>query len=139
MLGEIGRDCVGAVQLLRYRIKSPGEVEQLELESLTESDVARILRTVTSDVARLDDPIADFRISVAGAQEKTALVDIGGNWYSPRGATPTTHILKLPLGVVGNLRLDLASSIENEWVCLQLLRELGSMWRRPTSGRFAMT
>jgi serine/threonine-protein kinase HipA len=97
----------------------------MELESLQTSDVARILRTVTSDAARLDDPTADFRTSVAGAQEKTALVEIEGNWFSPRGSTPTTHILKLPLGIVGNLRLDLASSIENEWLCLQLLRELG--------------
>jgi serine/threonine-protein kinase HipA len=33
--------------------------------------------------------------------------------------------LKLPLGVVGNMRLDLAHSVDNEWLCLQLLRELG--------------
>ena len=124
LLGEIGRDCVGAVQILPVD-QAPGNVEVLALESLGTSDVARILRTVTSDVARLDDPTADFRISVAGAQEKTALVEIEGNWYAPRGSTPTTHILKLPLGIVGNLRLDFASSIENEWLCLQFLRELG--------------
>ena len=44
----------------------------------------------------------DLRISLAGAQEKTALTKIGRHWYKPLGSTPTTHILKLPLGVVGN-------------------------------------
>lgn len=124
LLGEIGRDCVGAVQILPLG-QAPGPINELELEQLETTDVARILRTVTSDAARLDEPTSDFRISIAGAQEKTALVQIDGRWYSPHGSTPTTHILKLPLGIVGNLRLDLASSIENEWLCLQILRELG--------------
>ncbi len=62
---------------------------------------------------------------MAGAQEKTALLQLNGQWYRPFGSTPTTHLLKLPLGIVGSLRLDLAHSIENEWLCLQLLREMG--------------
>lgn len=43
----------------------------------------------------------------------------------PIGATPTTHILKLPLGLVGNRRVNLASSVDNEWLCLALLRAYG--------------
>ncbi len=35
----------------------------------------------------------DFRISVAGAQEKTALLRMGEQWCIPQGATPTTHII----------------------------------------------
>jgi serine/threonine protein kinase HipA of HipAB toxin-antitoxin module len=46
-------------------------------------------------------------------------------WYRPHGATPTTHILKLPLGLVGNFRGDLSDSVENEWLCAQLMREFG--------------
>jgi serine/threonine protein kinase HipA of HipAB toxin-antitoxin module len=49
----------------------------------------------------------------------------GGAWYRPHGATPTTHILKLPLGIVGNFRGDFADSVENEWLCVQLMREFG--------------
>jgi serine/threonine-protein kinase HipA len=67
----------------------------------------------------------DFRISIAGAQEKTALLSMGGAWFRPRGATPTTHILKLPLGIVGNFRGDFSDSVENEWLCSQLMREFG--------------
>ena len=66
----------------------------------------------------------DLRISIAGAQEKTALLRMGGKWYRPMGATPTTHILKLPLGLVGNMRADMTDSVENEWLCGQLMNEL---------------
>src|SRR6201995_840330 len=50
---------------------------------------------------------------------------MGGKWFQPLGATPTTHILKLPMGVVGNFQRDFSDSIENEWLCGQLLGELG--------------
>ncbi len=36
-------------------------------------------------------------------------------WHRPVEATPTTHILKLPLGIVGGgLQLDLSDSVDNE-------------------------
>jgi serine/threonine-protein kinase HipA len=70
------------------------------------------------------DESDDLRISLAGAQEKTALTKIGRHWYKPLGSTPTTHILKLPLGVVGNRKLDLSHSVDNEWLCAALLQEL---------------
>jgi serine/threonine protein kinase HipA of HipAB toxin-antitoxin module len=50
---------------------------------------------------------------------------VDGRWCRPLGATPTTHILKLPLGLVGGRRLDLSHSVHNEWLCAQLLREMG--------------
>lgn len=43
----------------------------------------------------------------------------------PHGATPTTHILKLPLGLVGNRRADLSASVENKWLCLNILGAYG--------------
>jgi serine/threonine-protein kinase HipA len=67
----------------------------------------------------------DFRISIAGAQEKTAVSWIDGRWCRPHGSTPTTHILKLPMGLVGNMRLDLSHSIENEWLCSRILAAYG--------------
>ncbi len=61
-----------------------------------------------------------FRISLAGAQEKTALLWHEGAWHKPTGATPTTHIFKLPMGVSPH-GIDLSTSVENEWLCAQIV------------------
>lgn len=126
LLEAIGRDCVGAVQLL-----PPGEPPErwnrIDADPLSTRDVERILSAVAAPprLGRNAEDDEVFRISIAGAQEKTALLAIGGAWFRPRRATPTTHILKLPLGIIGNFRGDFSHSIENEWLCSQLLRELG--------------
>jgi len=64
-------------------------------------------------------------VSPAGAQEKTALLYLDGPWHHPHGATPTSHILKLPMGLVGNMKLDLRHLIENEWLCSRILHAYG--------------
>jgi len=88
--------------------------------------VARALRETTSTrTLGLQDDTTDLRISIAGAQEKTALLHHNGEWYLPRGSTPTTHIFKLPLGLIGGMKLDLRDSIENEWLCALILRAFG--------------
>lgn len=125
LLSAIGRDCVGAVQLLPEGM-APQGWDRVEADALTEAQVERVLASATSVVPlgqRQGDE--DFRISIAGAQEKTALLRFGGRWHRPQGATPTTHILKLPLGLVGNMRADLSDSVENEWLCAQIVHELG--------------
>jgi serine/threonine-protein kinase HipA len=67
----------------------------------------------------------ELRISLAGAQEKTALLWHHDQWCRPIGATPTTHILKLPLGRVGAVQADFSTSIENEWLCARVLSAYG--------------
>jgi len=127
LLAQIGRDCVGALQILPDGT-APGDVAIVEATPLDESEVAAILRGTVAPsafagaAARADD---DFRISIAGAQEKTALLYLDGQWCRPHGATPTTHILKLPMGLVGNMQLDLSHSIENEWLCARILSAYG--------------
>jgi serine/threonine-protein kinase HipA len=129
LLEAIGRDCVGAVQLLPLD-QEPIGWNRVMATPLTEAAMEQLLRSVAAppllgrhDPGHNDDD--DFRISIAGAQEKTALLSMGGAWFRPRGATPTTHILKLPLGIVGNFRGDFSDSVENEWLCSQLIREFG--------------
>jgi serine/threonine-protein kinase HipA len=124
LLTVIGRDCVGAVQLMPPDTE-PSGWNRIEAEPLKDADVDRILASVTLDapLGQRDDD--DLRISIAGAQEKTALLRMAGRWFRPKGATPTTHILKLPLGLVGNMRADMTGSVENEWLCGQLMNELG--------------
>jgi serine/threonine-protein kinase HipA len=125
LLQAIGRDCVGAVQLLGED-EEPSKVRQIDGTPLSESEIQALLAQASGGSglgAQQDD--ADFRISLAGAQEKTALLWHEGQWMRPHGATPTTHILKLPLGLVGNKRADLSTSVENEWLCLHLLKAYG--------------
>ncbi len=119
LLARIGRDCVGALQLL------PGDeeidVQEINAVQLGEADIAAVLYNYHSMPLGVDME-ADFRISVAGAQEKTAFLKIGNTWNRPRGATPTSHIFKLPIGELGHSGIDLSESIENEWLCQQILK-----------------
>lgn len=125
LLAEAGRDCAGALQILPMGTVSAG-VAPLEADPLTEAQVAALLRaTTTPQVMGLAGEDTALRISIAGAQEKTALLQRDGRWYLPRGATPTTHILKLPLGLIGGMKLDMRHSVENECLCARILAAYG--------------
>ena len=130
LLEAVGRDCIGAVQLLPPD-EPPIGWDRIDAKPLSTAEVARILSNVTAPASMggLDGANEDFRISIAGAQEKTALLKMGHTWYRPHGATPTTHILKLPLGIIGNFRGDFSSSVENEWLCSRLLK----LWGLPVA------
>lgn len=119
LLAEIGRDCVGAIQFLPED-KDPTGWNRIDAKPLTELDVEKhLLAAVVT--ALPGEEQKEFRISLAGAQEKTALLWHDGQWHVPVGATPTTHIMKLPLGLVGNMRADMSTSIENEWLCSKIM------------------
>lgn len=124
LLASIGRDCAGAVQLVPAG-EPPGDVRRIDFTALDDAGVARILRETTSPGIIGHNDQDAFRISIAGAQEKTGLLRHQGDWCVPHAATPSTHIFKLPLGVVGNLRIDMRDSVENEWLCMRILREFG--------------
>jgi len=124
LLEKIGRDCVGAIQLLPADSASP-DVRRIDAEPLSDTDIERILDDTVSN-RNIGIPIEDeLRISIAGAQEKTALLWHKDQWCRPHGTTPTTHILKLPMGKVGGMRADFSTSVENEWLCAQLVRNYG--------------
>lgn len=124
LLKAIGRDCVGAVQLLEEG-DTPEDVFQINAEPLTDAQVEAQLVSLVLPVPYGLDEDDGFRISIAGAQEKTAFTLHDGRWCRPHGATPTTHIFKLPLGLVGNRQADMQTSVENEWLCAELLRNFG--------------
>ncbi|MRW83740.1 type II toxin-antitoxin system HipA family toxin [Pseudoduganella sp. FT26W] len=121
MLAQLGRDCVGALQLLP--VGAAPATAAIEPPELTNAEVADVLRAATSADRR--SPSHDLRVAIAGAQEKTALLYFDGQWRLPSGSMPSTHILKLPMGLVGNQKIDLRDSIENEWLCSLILRAYG--------------
>lgn len=125
LLAAIGRDCVGAVQLLDAQ-EEPDGFDRIEGDPLDDEAIAALLRnTVSGPPFGKQVPGQDLRVSIAGAQEKTALLRHQGQWMRPIGATPTTHIIKLPMGLVGNMQADMRTSVYNEWLCLRLMRALG--------------
>ena len=125
LLAAVGRDCVGAIQLL-----APGETpesqDEIKGRRINVQDIEQLLlRTSGAILGRPDSEDEDLRVSIAGAQEKTALLLGDDGWMVPHGATPTTHILKLPLGQVGARQVDFSTSVDNEWLCLALLQAYG--------------
>jgi serine/threonine-protein kinase HipA len=122
LLAEVGRDCAGALYIAPEDLPPEGN-QRIDAEPLDEAGVARLLRAAGHTGGSLlpDAAAHELRISIAGAQEKTALLWQQGQWWLPRGATPTTHILKLPLGRLGQWQLDLSDSVDNEWLCAQIL------------------
>ncbi len=127
LLAKLGRDCVGALQIVPAD-EAPPNVRSIACRALSSADIAAHLRATTQPDSRnfYDNKVdEDFRISLAGAQEKTALLWHKGKWHRPLGATPTTHILKLPLGYVGNMQLNMDTSVENEWLCSKIITQFG--------------
>ena len=122
LLQQIGRDCVGALQLLPIDAEAPN-IRRITGQPLSDDAIAsELANTGALVLGQVPDDTEPFRISIAGAQEKTALLWHKNSWHRPTGATPTTHILKLPIGTLP-LGIDFSTSIENEWLCAQIVRE----------------
>jgi len=125
LLEQIGRDCVGAIQLLPAG-SAPPDVRHVKARPLTDAEIAEVLvreRSPSIATAAAQDR-EEFRISLAGVQEKTAFLWWRDRWRAPRGPTPSTHIFKLPIVHANPFDVDISTSVENEWLCAQVLREL---------------
>jgi serine/threonine-protein kinase HipA len=122
LLTKIGRDCVGALQFLPDGIE-PGPAGAVSGRAVTEDYIARKIGDLTATPLGVDED-EEFRISLAGAQEKTAFLLWKNRWHVPHGTTPTTHILKPQIGVLPN-GIDLRRSVENEYLCMKLTAAFG--------------
>ncbi|HZL43135.1 MAG TPA: type II toxin-antitoxin system HipA family toxin [Verrucomicrobiae bacterium] len=123
LLSQIGRDCVGALQFVPEDDDAIDGTAAVAGEIVSENDIEKLLNDLAQAPLGLDRD-QDFRISVAGAQEKTALLRHKGKWLKPHGTTPTTHIFKPQIGTLQN-GIDLSNSVENEYYCLKLLAAFG--------------
>ncbi|TYR35646.1 type II toxin-antitoxin system HipA family toxin [Mesorhizobium microcysteis] len=122
LLTALGRDCVGALQFIPDGV-DPGKAGATDGTPVTDDDVAAIINNLAAAPLGMGED-EDFRISIAGAQEKTALLRKDKRWFKPAGTTATTHILKPQIGQLPN-GIDLTNSVENEHLCLTLLAGLG--------------
>ncbi|WP_417842130.1 type II toxin-antitoxin system HipA family toxin [Terasakiella sp.] len=116
LLSKIGHDCAGALQIVPEGSPYTDEAEQI-VEWKTDEEIAELIRSlprrplgVTAD--------KEFRISLAGAQHKTAVVMRDGDVGLPQGDTPSTHIFKPPMAGLDGI-------VENETFCMMLAQETG--------------
>jgi serine/threonine-protein kinase HipA len=105
----------------------PSDIDRIEARPLSNQEIGQRLRAVTATPVpgSLGPEPDELRLSVAGAQEKTAFLLHNNEWCLPLGSTPTTHLFKLPMGVIGEGQIDFSTSVDNEWLCSKLLRAYG--------------
>ena len=119
LLARLGRCSAGALTFVPDG-EDPGPGGAMRGAPIGDEEIARL-------VAQLDRrPLGvgrRFRVSLAGAQRKTALLRADGAWQLPLGFTPTTHILKPQIGSV--MGVDFSRSVENEFCCLALAEAFG--------------
>ena len=120
LLAHTGNDAPGAIQLVPTGTTldmGPGAAMPLNEVSLS-----TLIHQVAGDEGYWSPPLAGphGRFSLAGAQRKTALYQIGaGQWALPYGRFPSTHIIKPEIGRAFPL------SDVNEAVCLRAMNALG--------------
>lgn len=126
LLEVVGRDCVGALQFIRDDDEPP-TVDEASGTPLSDAEIAKKLKNLRA-VPLAASQEDDFRLSIAGAQEKTAFLYLNNTWQVPHGPMPTTHIFKPQIGEI-KPGLSFSDSVENEWLCAQIT----SAFRLPTA------
>ena len=113
LLKEIGRDCAGALSF--HEMTEPQKSYQmLKIEGsiLSDEELTKYLEELPYR------PYLGKRLSLAGAQEKTAVCVINGKIALPNNDIPTTHIIKTSLP-------KYVQSIQNEYICMKAAKEIG--------------
>ena len=113
LLEAIGRDCAGAIS---FHQKGEPELSEdfveVKGQVLSEEELHEHLEELPYR------PYMGNRLSLAGAQEKTAVCLIDGKIALPSTDIPTTHIIKTALP-------KYAQSIQNEYICMKAARKIG--------------
>ena len=117
LLEALGRECAGSVVLLDE--ETDGQHENLlysvhgTYRKVDEHELATMIRHM--DIRPLLIGSSDFRLSLAGAQQKMALARFFGDWYVPLEGAATSHILKPSHAPFQDLAV-------NEYLCMQLAK-----------------
>ncbi len=123
LLAGIGRDCVGALRFVPEG-NAPGDPGSMSYRPINDEEIADRIATLATNPLGMKVGDDDFRISIAGMQEKTAFLRIQNSWQVPIGPTPTSHIFK-PAMKEGPDGADFSDTPWNEWFCLNLCEAFG--------------
>lgn len=124
LLAWYGMESAGSLTLSRDKQLSldPGDVT-----SLTDTVLDRRINALPMIPLTQDSP---KRMSLAGAQHKLAVVYDNDSFFEPRGAHPSTHIVK-----PDHPHLDYPRSVANEWFVMRLAAASG-LSVPPTTRRY---
>ncbi|HIF5780639.1 TPA: HipA domain-containing protein [Vibrio parahaemolyticus] len=120
LLSKIGHDCTGGISFTASR-QAPNigwEYREISASELNE--------LVTQRKSFLPF-FGEYRPCISGTQQKTTLTRLNGKWYVPQGKSISSHIIKYPMDAIvqSNSVLDMSSSVENEFICNRIAKELG--------------
>ncbi|MEK2122115.1 HipA domain-containing protein [Vibrio parahaemolyticus] len=120
LLSKIGHDCTGGISFTESR-QAPNigwEYREISTSELNE--------LVTQRKSFLPF-FGEYRPCISGTQRKTTLTRLKGKWCVPQGKSISSHIIKYPMDVIAqsNSVVDMSGSVENEFICTQIAKELG--------------
>jgi serine/threonine-protein kinase HipA len=117
LLGALGRDCAGALQILEStRLSETPSVDWLSKEELD-----GLIADLPRHPLGLESGESRTRLSLAGVQNKAVLVrDADGRFGRPLDGMPSTHILKPELPGA-----DYPALAANEFFCMSLASRCG--------------
>ncbi|EOX3117455.1 HipA domain-containing protein [Vibrio parahaemolyticus] len=120
LLSKVGHDCTGGISFTENR-----EAPNLGWE-YREISASELNELVTQRKSFLPF-FGGYRPCISGTQRKTTLTRLNGKWYVPQGKSISSHIIKYPMDTIAqsNSVLDMSSSVENEFICTQIAKELG--------------
>ncbi len=126
LLGQVGRDAAGAVQVLSAGVDATDALErQGDIEWLSPGEFATTMREVAEHADNWDPGRFGGRWSLAGAQPKIALFQDPdtGRYGIPRDSTPTNRIIKPAID-------GFARHHVNEALCMRAADEAGLLAAR---------
>jgi serine/threonine-protein kinase HipA len=121
LLAYVGADVPGAAQFIPpERLEEIQSARQPTIDWITRDELAERLRQLRADVAAVRRQADIGKMSLPGAQAKTAYYydSRKDRWGVPGGRTPTTHIIKPCVPGFDGL-------VENEHLCQNIAARLG--------------
>ena len=117
ILQAIGYDCPGAVSFLGETDENNlAEYYEIKGENIDEVELEKFINNLPNKP--LGTGAKNLRLSLAGAQTKTAVLLINNEITLPEKFTPTTHILKPMIK-------GLKETVENEYICMKTAEKIG--------------
>ncbi|HCG8553655.1 TPA: HipA domain-containing protein [Vibrio parahaemolyticus] len=120
LLSKIGHDCTGGISFTESR-QAPNI--GWEYREISTSELNELITQRKSFLPFF----GEYRPCISGTQRKTTLTRLNGKWYVPQGKSISSHIIKYPMDAIvqSNSVLDMSSSVENEFICNRIAKELG--------------